>query len=133
MNIAIVPLIFEETSSLIRYYKEDVHGHPLVYWFLQNISMSKTIDKVYVITNRQSIYELVHSFDFRKIDFHIMVSQKYTTEQLFKDFFSHNPLNNNDVILYLPNITPFLHDHDYNLAVTSFLSSNKISGSKFSK
>lgn len=95
-------------------------GKPLIYWALNALEDSKTIDKIIVATDCKEIANIVESFKFKKVSIYWRNPENAqdisTTESVMLEYIQQSNLQKNDYFILTQATSPFTQSKDFDLA-----------------
>ena len=95
-------------------------GKPLIYWTLNALEDSKTIDKIIVATDCKEIANVVESFNFKKASIywrnHANAQDSSSTESVMLEYIQQSNLQKNDYFILTQATSPFTQSEDFDLA-----------------
>jgi N-acylneuraminate cytidylyltransferase len=120
VNIAFIPLRCGSKSISFKNIKEFC-GKPLIYWNLEALENSKSIDKIFVATDCEEIKEVVSGFDFSKVEVYDREAQNATdsasTESVILEFINKNNFDDNDLFFLVQATSPLTQTKDFDEAL----------------
>lgn len=95
-------------------------GKPLIYWTLNALEDSKTIDKIIVATDCKEIAIIVESFKFKKVSIYSRNSENAqdisTTESVMLEYIQQSNLQKSDYFILAQATSPFIQSKDFDFA-----------------
>jgi len=95
-------------------------GKPLIYWTLNALEDSKTIDKIIVATDCKEIANIVESFKFKKVSIYwrnpANAQDSSSSESVILEYIKQSDLKNNDYFFLVQATSPFTQSKDFDLA-----------------
>ena len=86
-------------------------GKPLIYWILNALEDSKTIDKTIVATDCKEIATIVESFKFKKVSIYWRNPENAqdlsTTESVMLEYIQQSNLKKSDYFILTQSTSPF--------------------------
>ena len=126
-NIAIVPARGGSKSIPLKNIKI-INGKPLIYWNLEALENSNSIDKVFVATDSNEIKEVVNSFNFSKIEIYNRKSENAqdtsSTESVILECIEELNLNLGDNLILVQVTSPLTQSEDFDNAIYKFKNNN---------
>lgn len=111
MNIAFIPLRGGSKSIPLKNIKLFC-GEPLVYWSINALIHSKSIDKIVIATDHSEIRSYCKTIESTKIEIFNRSSENAqdhsSTESVILEYLIDNPLNINDYFMLVQATSPFL-------------------------
>jgi YrbI family 3-deoxy-D-manno-octulosonate 8-phosphate phosphatase len=127
MNIAFIPLRCGSKSIPLKNIK-NFCGKPLVYWSLDALQNSLSIDKIFVATDCDEIKSVVNSFEFDKVEIYNREPQNAddssSTESVMLEFISKKDFNDHDFLFLVQATSPFTQSKDFGKALEILKSEN---------
>ena len=127
MNIAFIPLRCGSKSIPLKNIK-DFCGKPLVYWSLDALQNSSSIDKIFVATDCDEIKSVVNSFEFDKVEIYNREPQNAddssSTESVMLEFISKKDFKDHDFLFLVQATSPFTQSKDFGKALEILKSEN---------
>ena len=103
---------------------KDIAGKPLIWWSLQALNASNSINQIVVATDSDEIESTVTSFQFDKVSIYRRDSQNAqdhsTTESVMFEYLKKNPLEAEDLFLLVQATSPLTTSTDFDQAITQF-------------
>ena len=129
MNIAFIPARCGSESIPFKNIKI-ICGKPLIYWSLLALNKSKTIDQIYVATDCDEIKDTVIDFNFDNVQIfdrsNTNASNTASTESVILEFLDNNIFSGEDLFVLVQVTTPFTSSDNFDNAINTIKSSNKI-------
>ena len=129
MNIAFIPARCGSESIPFKNIKI-ICGKPLIYWSLLALTKSKTIDQIYVATDCDEIKDTVIDFNFDNVQIFdrssTNASNTASTESVILEFLDNNIFSGEDLFVLVQVTTPFTSSDNFDNAINTIKSSNKI-------
>ena len=129
MNIAFIPARCGSESIPFKNIKI-ICGKPLIYWSLLALNKSKTIDQIYVATDCDEIKDTVIDFNFDNVQIFdrssTNASNTASTESVILEFLDNNIFSGEDLFVLVQVTTPFTSSDNFDNAINTIKSSNKI-------
>jgi len=129
MNIAFIPARCGSESIPFKNIKI-ICGKPLIYWSLLALTKSKTIDQIYVATDCNEIKDTVIDFNFDNVQIFdrssTNASNTASTESVILEFLDNNIFSGEDLFVLVQVTTPFTSSDNFDNAINTIKSSNKI-------
>lgn len=120
MNIAFIPVRCGSKSIPFKNIKEFC-GKPLVYWNLEALQNSTSIDKIFVATDCEEIKSLVNSFGFSKVEVYDRESQNAndtsSTESVMLEFICKQNFKDDDLFFLVQATSPLTQTKDFDEAL----------------
>jgi len=95
-------------------------GKPLIYWTLNELKDSKTIDEIIVATDCKEIATIVESFKFKKVSIYWRNPENAqdisTTESVMLEYIQQSNLKKSDYFILTQATSPFTQSEDFNVA-----------------
>ena len=95
-------------------------GKPLIYWTLNALENSKTIDKIIVATDCKEIATIVKSFNFKKVSIYwrnpANAQDSSSSESVILEYIKQSDLKNNDYFFLVQATSPFTQSKDFDFA-----------------
>ena len=127
MNLAFIPLRCGSKSIPLKNIK-DFCGKPLVYWSLDALQNSSSIDKIFVATDCDEIKSVVNSFELDKVEIYNREPQNSedssSTESVMLEFIYKKNFNDNDFLFLVQATSPFTQSKDFAKALEILKSEN---------
>lgn len=124
MVISIVPVRIG-SKSIPKKNIKDFCGKPLIYWTLQSLQNSNSIEKIIVASDSQEINNIVKLFDFNKIEIYNRSLQNSTdissTESVLIEVVNNFSFNKEDIIFLNQVTNPFVKCQDIDNAYKSYI------------
>ena len=129
MNIAFIPARCGSESIPFKNIKI-ICGKPLIYWSLLAITKSKNIDQIYVATDCDEIKDTVLDFNFGNVQIFnrsdTNASNTASTESVMLEFLENKRFSDEDLFVLVQVTNPFTSSNDFDDAVDTIKSSNKL-------
>ena len=129
MNIAFIPARCGSESIPFKNIKI-ICGKPLIYWSLLALNKSMTIDQIYVATDCDEIKDTVIDFNFDNVQIFdrssTNASNTASTESVILEFLDNNIFSGEDLFVLVQVTTPFTSSDNFDNAINTIKSSNKI-------
>ena len=129
MNIAFIPARCGSESIPFKNIKI-ICGKPLIYWSLLTLTKSKNIDQIYVATDCNEIKDTVIDFNFDNVQIFdrssTNASNTASTESVILEFLDNNIFSGEDLFVLVQVTTPFTSSDNFDNAINTIKSSNKI-------
>lgn len=120
MNIAFIPVRCGSKSIPFKNIKEFC-GKPLVYWNLEALQNSQSIDKIFVATDCMEIKSVVNSFGFSKVKVYDRETQNAndtaSTESVMLEFIAKKNFDDNDLFFLVQATSPLTQTKDFDEAL----------------
>jgi len=127
MNIAFVPVRCGSKSIPFKNIREFC-SKPLVYWNLEALQNSTSIDKVFVATDCDEIKSVVNSFGFSKVEVYDRdienANDTASTESVMLEFVNKQKLDDNDLFFLVQATSPLTQTKDFDKALVKLKSNN---------
>ena len=127
MNLAFIPVRCGSKSIPFKNIK-NFCGKPLVYWNLEALQNSSSIDKIFVATDCDEIKSVVNSFEFDKVEIYNREPQNAddssSTESAMLEFISKKDFNDHDFLFLVQATSPFTQSKDFGKALEILKSEN---------
>ena len=95
-------------------------GKPLIYWAINSLENSKTIDKIIIATDCKEIANVAESFNFRKASVYwrspANAQDSSSTESVMLEYIHQSDLKKSDYFVLTQATSPFTQSEDFNLA-----------------
>ncbi len=125
MNIAFIPVRCGSKSIPFKNIKEFC-GKPLVYWNLEALQNSTSIDKVFVATDCVEIKSVVNSFGFNKVEVYDRdkenANDTASTESVMLEFINKQDFQNQDLFFLVQATSPLTQIKDFEEALATLKS-----------
>jgi YrbI family 3-deoxy-D-manno-octulosonate 8-phosphate phosphatase len=99
---------------------EEFCGKPLVYWVVNELEKSETIDEIVIATDCREIIDVVKSFTFKKINIYIRkpinAQDSSSTESVMLEYINQANLDYNDYLFLVQATSPFTRYIDFDTA-----------------
>ena len=96
-------------------------GKPLIFWTLQALHQSNSIDEIYVATDCKKIATVVKKFQFSKVEIYNRTPQNAqdhsSTESVMLEFINKMNFKENDLFILVQATSPFLQPDDLEKAL----------------
>ena len=129
MNIAFIPARCGSESIPFKNIKI-ICGKPLIYWSLLALTKSKSIDQIHVATDCDEIKDTVIDFNFDNVQIFdrssTNASNTASTESVILEFLDNNIFSGEDLFVLVQVTTPFTSSDNFDNAINTIKSSNKI-------
>ena len=129
MNIAFIPARCGSESIPFKNIKI-ICGKPLIYWSLLALNKSMTIDQIYVATDCDEIKDTVIDFNFDNVRIfdrsNTNANNTASTESVILEFLDNNIFSGEDLFVLVQVTTPFTSSDNFDNAINTIKSSNKI-------
>ena len=129
MNIAFIPARCGSESIPFKNIKI-ICGKPLIYWSLLALTKSKTIDQIYVATDCDEIKDTVIDFNFDNVRIfdrsNTNANNTASTESVMLEFLENKKFSDDDLFVLVQVTNPFTSSHDFDNAINTIKSSNKL-------
>jgi len=129
MNIAFIPARCGSESIPFKNIKI-ICGKPLIYWSLLALNKSMTIDQIYVATDCDEIKDTVIDFNFDNVRIfdrsNTNANSTASTESVILEFLDNNIFSGEDLFVLVQVTTPFTSSDNFDNAINTIKSSNKI-------
>ncbi len=129
MNIAFIPARCGSESIPFKNIKI-ICGKPLIYWSLLALNKSKTIDQIYVATDCDEIKDTVIDFNFDNVQIfdrsNTNAINTASTESVMLEFLENKKFSDDDLFVLVQVTNPFTSSHDFDNAINTIKSSNKL-------
>ena len=129
MNIAFIPARCGSESIPFKNIKI-ICGKPLIYWSLLALNKSKTIDQIYVATDCDEIKDTVIDFNFDNVRIfdrsNTNAKNTASTESVMLEFLENKKFSDDDLFVLVQVTNPFTSSHDFDNAINTIKSSNKL-------
>ena len=129
MNIAFIPARCGSESIPFKNIKI-ICGKPLIYWSLLALNKSMTIDQIYVATDCDEIKDTVIDFNFDNVQIFdrssTNASNTASSESVILEFLDNNIFSGEDLFVLVQVTTPFTSSDNFDNAINTIKSSNKI-------
>ena len=128
MNVAFVP-VRGGSKSIPKKNIKLFCGHPLVFWSLQALQYSNSIDRIVIATNDYEIEDTVKDFRFGKVEFfrrseeHAQDHSK--TEDVMLEYIKNSSLKPEDHFILVQATNPFSIASDFDNALKQLKTSGK--------
>jgi N-acylneuraminate cytidylyltransferase len=123
MNIAFIPVRCGSKSIPFKNIKEFC-GKPLVFWNLEALQDSKSIDKVIVATDCTEIKHVVEKFGFSKVLIYDREKENAndtsSTESVMLEFINKNNFSDEDLFLLVQATSPLTQAKDFDNAIDQY-------------
>jgi len=123
MNIAFIPVRCGSKSIPFKNIKEFC-AKPLVYWTLEALQNSVSIDKVFVATDCDEIKSVVNGFGFSKVEVYNRdmenANDMASTESVMLEFITKNNFKKSDLFLLVQATSPLTQTKDFDNAIAKF-------------
>ncbi len=120
MNLAFIPVRCGSKSIPFKNIK-NFCGKPLVYWNLEALQNSSSIDKIFVATDCEEIMSVVNSFSFDKVEVYNREPQNAndtaSTESVMLEFIATRKFSNNDLFFLVQATSPLTQSKDFDKAL----------------
>ena len=124
MNIAFVPVRCGSKSIPLKNIKEFC-GKPLVYWVLDALQNSKSIDVVYVATDCDEIRDVVNDFNLSKVNIYNREKENSNDivmpDAVMLEFIDNNNFSDDDLFLLVQATSPLTRSVDFDEALSKFI------------
>ncbi len=125
MTIAFVPVRCGSKSISLKNIKSFC-GQPLVYWSLNALQKSTSIDEIYVATDCQEIKDIVIGFGFSKVKIYDRnkqnASDTASTEAVILEFIEKKHYNKDDIFVLAQATSPLMQSDDFDKAISQLYS-----------
>jgi len=95
-------------------------GKPLIYWTMNALENSKTIDKMIIATDCEEIANVVESFNFKKVSVYwrnpFNAQDPSSTESVMLEYIKQSDLKRNDYFFLVQATSPFTQSGDFDAA-----------------
>ena len=129
MNIAFIPARCGSESIPFKNIKI-ICGKPLIYWSLLTLTKSKNIDQIYVATDCNEIKDTVIDFNFDNVQIfdrsNTNAINTASTESVMLEFLENKKFSGDDLFVLVQVTNPFTSSHDFDNAINTIKSSNKL-------
>jgi N-acylneuraminate cytidylyltransferase len=129
MNIAFIPARCGSESIPFKNIKI-ICGKPLIYWSLLALNKSMTIDQIYVATDCDEIKDTVIDFNFDNVRIfdrsNTNANNTASTESVMLEFLENKKFSDDDLFVLVQVTNPFTSSHDFDNAINTIKSSNKL-------
>ena len=129
MNIAFIPARCGSESIPFKNIKI-ICGKPLIYWSLLALTKSKNIDQIYVATDCDEIKNTVIDYNFDNVRIfdrsNTNASNTASTESVMLEFLENKKFSDDDLFVLVQITNPFTSSHDFDNAINTIKSSNKL-------
>ena len=129
MNIAFIPARCGSESIPFKNIKI-ICGKPLIYWSLLALNKSMTIDQIYVATDCDEIKDTVIDFNFDNVRIfdrsNTNANNTASTESVMLEFLENKKFSDDDLFVLVQITNPFTSSHDFDNAINTIKSSNKL-------
>ena len=129
MNIAFIPARCGSESIPFKNIKI-ICGKPLIYWSLLALNKSKNIDQIYVATDCDEIKNTVIDYNFDNVRIfdrsNTNASNTASTESVMLEFLENKKFSDDDLFVLVQITNPFTSSHDFDNAINTIKSSNKL-------
>jgi len=125
MNIAFIPVRCGSKSIPFKNIK-NFCGKPLVYWSLEALQRSSSIDKIFVATDCEEIKSVVNSFRFNKVEVYDREPQNAgdsaSTESVMLEFIDKQNFADDDLFFLVQATSPLTQTKDFDEALETLKS-----------
>ncbi|WP_150465922.1 acylneuraminate cytidylyltransferase [Francisella sp. SYW-2] len=127
MNIAFIPVRCGSKSIPLKNIK-DFCGKPLVFWCIEALQNSISIDKIVIATDCDEIKYTVNSFGFSKVEMYDRdpknADDMASTESVMLEFITKQRFNDKDLFFLVQATSPFTQPKDFDDALKILKSKN---------
>lgn len=103
-------------------------GKPLVYWILNELELTKSIDKIILATECCNIKAIVESFNFKKVQIFdrsiANATDSSSTESVILEFLDYSEIDKGDTLLLAQATSPLTTAKNYTQSIELFKSGN---------
>jgi len=123
MIIAFVPVRCGSESIPFKNIK-DFCGKPLVFWSLEALQKSTSIDRIFVATDCKEIKDIVQKFNISKVEVYdreeVNAQSSSSTESVMLEFINKKFFNNDDLFLLVQATSPLTQTRDFDEAIKKY-------------
>ncbi|MEY8766340.1 MULTISPECIES: acylneuraminate cytidylyltransferase [Francisella] len=127
MNIAFIPLRCGSKSIPFKNIK-NFCGRPLVYWSLEALQNSTSIEKVFVATDCEEIKLVVDNFGFDKVSIYDRdyenANDTSSSESVMLEFIKKHTFEDDDLFFLVQATSPFTQSKDFDMALETLKKQN---------
>ncbi|MEY8673891.1 acylneuraminate cytidylyltransferase [Francisella philomiragia] len=127
MNIAFIPLRCGSKSIPFKNIK-NFCGRPLVYWSLEALQNSTSVEKVFVATDCEEIKLVVDNFGFDKVSIYDRdyenANDTSSSESVMLEFIKKHTFEDDDLFFLVQATSPFTQSKDFDMALETLKKQN---------